>query len=209
MFSNLSMVRFESPAVRPAEVAWIEALMDCIDTDRASEAKLDKRISDLYRLLTSCASPLSQEGMLLGALVESEDDKCKRALLQDTLLLIMLGDRHLCDPEALDDALFMVVADQKYDSLWRSRFHNSFCESRRAEHAAVEEQNENTLTEECEECGDRCWSKSALSNALYFQVYLVVTLLLKWWCCCLVVILCFQTCVDVAGGCTAALSLNC
>ena len=119
-------------------------------------AKLDKRISDLYRLLTSCASPLSQEGLLLGALVESEDDKCKRAFLQDILPLIMLGDRHLCDPEALDDALFMVVADQKYDSLWRSRFHNSFCEYRRAEHAAVEEQNENTLTEECEECGDRC-----------------------------------------------------
>ena len=64
-----------------------------------------------------------------GVLVESEYDKYKRALLQDTLVLIMLGERHLCDPEALDHVLFMMFADQEYDFLWRSRFHNSFCEA--------------------------------------------------------------------------------
>ena len=61
-----------------------------------------------------------------GVLVESEYDKYKRALLQDTLLLIMFGGRHLCDLDALDEALLEVFADQKYDSLWRSRFHKSF-----------------------------------------------------------------------------------
>ena len=89
-------------------------------------AKLEERESDLYRRLTSCASPLSQESVLLGAIVEAEHDKYKRALLQDTLLLIMLGERHLFDPKTLDEALLEVFADQKYDSLWRSRFHNSF-----------------------------------------------------------------------------------
>ena len=59
---------------------------------------------------------------MIGALFEAEDDKCKRALLQDTVLLIMFGGRHLYDLEALLD----VFTDQKCDFLWRFRFHNSF-----------------------------------------------------------------------------------
>ena len=91
-----------------------------------SLTKLEERESDLHHRLTSCASPLSQEGVLLGAFFEAEDDKDKRALLQDTLLLIMLVERHLFDPTALDQALLELFANHKYDSLWRSRFHNSF-----------------------------------------------------------------------------------
>ena len=89
-------------------------------------AKLDESAPDLYCQLTSCASPSAQEGVLLGAIIQAEEDKSKRALLQDTLVLIMLDERHLRDFESLDKAMLEVFGDQKYDSLWRSRFHNSF-----------------------------------------------------------------------------------
>ena len=88
--------------------------------------KLDESAPDLHRQLTFCASVSAQEGVLLGALIQAEEDKSKRALLQDTLVLIMLGERHLCDFESLDKAMREVFGDHKYDSLWRSRFHNSF-----------------------------------------------------------------------------------
>ena len=89
-------------------------------------AKLDESEPDLYRQLTSCASPSAREGVLLRALTQADVDKDKRALLQDTLVLIMLAGRRLGDFEALDKAMSEVFKDQKYDSLWRSRFHNSF-----------------------------------------------------------------------------------
>ena len=87
--------------------------------------KIEEREYDLYRRLASCGSPSARERVLLGAIVEAEGDKSKRALLQDTLVLIILEERHLDDFEALDKAMLEVFADNEYDSLWRSRFHNS------------------------------------------------------------------------------------
>ena len=58
--------------------------------------------------------------------IQAEEDKSKRTMLQDTLVVIMLSEPRLCEFESLDKAMLEVFGDQKYDSLWRSRFHNSF-----------------------------------------------------------------------------------
>ena len=58
--------------------------------------------------------------------IQAEEDKSKRAMLQDTLVVIILSEPRLCEFESLDKAMFEVLGDQKYDSLWRSRFPNRF-----------------------------------------------------------------------------------